>query len=353
MPRTYDSQRLRIQRQAEQRLDIEHAALARAIGSLVLRAATARNEAGDPAIPLSRAVRDNLKTAIWEQVLKPYYIGNGNDPLRGAQPQSQFARLLVDNITAVTRVQVARQAAIATRYLAGRAPDVLRWLTGPRPLRIRELRASYDPFHQFVDPNGYRLSDRIWRTSIDVRSRVDGLLDYHISRGTSAVDLADLLEPYLTRGGLRQRTLTPYGTEGSYAARRLARTEITAASGRAVVNSSSSNPFVTGVRWVLSRAHRDIDECDYNANGGPAGDGVYAPEDVPRYPNHPNELCTLAPVATGNVSDLIDELRVDILAERNALQGILNVDWLTAAILDGFLGDALTRVRPPQVEEIV
>jgi len=346
MPRTYDSQRLRIQQQVEQRLDAEHATLARAIIGLVLRSATGRNAEGVPIIPLSLTARDALKMAIWAQVLKPFYIGNGIEPLLGTQPQSPYTRLMVESIAAVTRVQVARQTAIVTGALATRAPDVVRWLTGPRPLRINELSAQYDPFHRFVDPNGYRLSDRIWRTSIDVRSRVDRLLDYHISRGTSAVDIADLLEPFLTRGGLRSRTVTPYGTEGSYSARRLARTEITAASGRATVNSSVANPFVTGVRWVLSRSHRDIDECDYNARGGPNGDGIYAPDDVPTYPNHPNELCTLAPVATGSVSDLIDDMRVDIVAGRNALQGILNVEWLTQAIMAGFLDESLARVSP-------
>lgn len=353
MPRTFDSQRLRIQHQAAQRLDTEHAALAREIGGLVLRAATERNETGAPIVPVGLSRRDALKAAIWDQVLKPYYIGSGTDPLRGAQPQSPYARLLVDNITAVTRVQVARQVALVSRLLGGRAPDVLSWLTGPRPFAVRELRAQYDAFHQFVDPNGYRLSDRVWRSSIEVRSRVDRLLDYHISRGTSAVDIADVLEPFLTRGALRQRTLTPYGTEGSYAARRLARTEITAASGRAVVDSSNANPFVQSIQWRLSPRHPKIDICDGYANGGENGDGIYPIADVPPYPPHPQCLCSLSPVAAGNVGALIDSLRVDIVAGRNALQGILNVDWLTTAILEGFLDEALAGVRPVRSEELV
>lgn len=350
---TYDSARLRLQRRLEQQLDRDHAVMARAISGLVLRAATSRNEQGAPIIPLSRTGRDALKTAIWEQVLKPYYIGNGSDPLRGAQPQSPYALLLVQGITAVTRIMVERQVAILRRLLAQRAPDVLQWLTGPRPLRpVRELKGTYEPFHQFVDPNGYRLSDRIWRTSIDVRSRVDRLLSYHIARGTSAVQLADLLEPFLTSRALRQRTMTPYGTEGSYAARRLARTEITAAAGRATVNSSIANPFVNGVQWRLSGSHRDLDICDGFANGGPNGDGIYPPDQVPPYPSHPNELCSLLPVATGNMEELITSLRADIQAARpaaRAVQGLFNAEWLVSAILGGLLDEALQRIPEEEV----
>lgn len=355
---TFDSQRLRIQRQAEQQLDRDHTALARNIATLVLLAATGRNDAGDPVLPLSRVGRDRLKTAIWEQVLKPYYVGSGTDPLRGATPQSPYARLLVEAITQTTRVQVARQVAVVQRLLANRAPDVLQWLTGPRPLSpVRELRGVYDPYHQWVDPNGYRLGDRIWRTSIDVRARVDRLLDYHIARGTSAVQIADLLEPYLTRQALQRRTLTPYGTEGSYAARRLARTEITAAAGRATINSSIANPFVNGVQWRLSARHPKIDICDDYARGGQNGDGIYAPDQVPPYPPHPHCLCALLPVVTQDVNALIGSLRQDIQAARSnlfasvgarrarSLQGILNAEFLTQAILGGYLGEALAQLE--------
>lgn len=391
MPISYDSQRLRNQRAMDKRLTADHVQLARAIANLVLRAAQP-----DGLIANTRAVREALRTAIWEQVLKPFYVGSSTDALKGASPQSPYARLLVDGIEQATRIQAERQAAIVRRVV--KDADVVAWLTGPRSLadllslpvsqmpsfpvagiafnpntatigglrgadgridvtRAREAlvkpRGMYEPFHAWVDPNGYRLSDRIWRTSVEVRSRVDLLMEYHIQRGTSAVEIADLVEPFLTPGGLTPRTRTPYGTEGSYAARRLARTEITAAAGRATVNASIANPFVAGVQWRLSGSHPKIDICDDYARGGPNGDGIYTPETAPRYPAHPFCLCALLPVPAGNTADLVESLRDDIRAAReglinsvggrsaNALRGLLNPEYLTRALMNGNLDEAV------------
>lgn len=354
MARTFDSARLRHQRRMEQRLTAEHRNLARIIAGMVVRAGTVRTSTGTLIIPNSRRLRDTLKDAIWEQVLKPYYIGPNANPLSGAEPLSPYARLLVEGISEATRIQVQRQVAIVRRVV--RDDVVLRWLTGPRPvLPVREQRGVYDPFHQWVDPNGYRLSDRIWRTSIEVRSRIDRLLDYHIARGTSAVDIAELLEPFLTPQALRQRTVRPYGTEGSYAARRLARTEITAAAGRATVNAAAANPFVERLQWRTSGSHPGFDICDQNARGGPNGDGIYAIAETPPYPSHPNCLCSLLPVPTGSTADLVQSLRADIDAARpraRRLQGILNPIFLVQAILLGFLDEALLLEATVPIEAV-
>jgi hypothetical protein len=401
MPVSFDSRRLRHQRAMDARLTADHRQLARQIAGLVVRAAAARDAKGEPIIPATRASRDALKAAVWEQVLKPYYIGATSDALRGPTPLSPYAALLVDGITQATRIQAERQTSIVKRLC--KDDVVLAWLTGPRSVlaaremapmgyggRITELntirlgddpivtrtvnamglptppsqivrpRGTYDAFHRWVDPNGYRLSDRIWTTSINVRSRIDALMEYHIANGTSAIEIANLLEPFLTPGGKKSRTLKPYpppyGTEGSYAARRLARTEITAAAGRATVNASAANPFVQSIQWRLSGSHRDLDQCNVYASGGPNGDGIYPIDQVPAYPSHPHELCSLLPVPTGTTADLVSTLRADIQAARgnlidaasggNAararqLQGLLNPAWLTRSILSGSLEDAL------------
>lgn len=343
---TYDSRRLRIIRAADKQLTRDHRTMARNIGALVLRAASTRNESGERIVSNTRNVRDRLKADSWSQVIKPYYIGSGLNPFQATEPQSPYARLLYEAIAAVTRNAAERQQALIVRLVAD--PAVVQWLTGSRsPLAITEI---YDPFHTFVDPNGYRLSDRIWRASIEVRSRVDLLLDYHIAAGTGAVRIAELLEDFLTPGATLIRTRTPYGREGSYAARRLARTEITAAAGRSVVNASTLNPFVSGVRWVLSLSHTgsESDECDRNASGGPAEDGIYSPESCPPYPNHPHCKCNLQPVAAGNVANLITDLRADIAASTpraRALRGLFNVEWLTGALLSGLLSDVAEQLE--------
>ena len=169
----------------------------------------------------------------------------------------------------------------------------------------------------------------------------------------------------MTPGGALMRTDTPYpppyGTQGSYAARRLARTEITAAAGRATINAAAANPFVNKIQWRLSASHPKIDICDDYAHGGPNGDGVYAIDQVPDYPPHPQCLCALLPVVAEDTADLVARLRVDIQTARgnliaaasggdaaraNALHGVLNADYMTRAILDGSLFNAImTAVR--------
>ena len=173
-------------------------------------------------------------------------------------------------------------------------------------------------------------------------------LAYEIPTGKSAVDIAKLLEVYLTPGAAPITTNTPYGTEGSYGARRLSRTEITAAAGRSTLNASTLNPYVTGDQWRLSASHPEADPCDDNASGGPNSDGIYKPQNFPSYPNHPHELCTIIPVVTANPAAVTAQLHTQINAELagelaiaqsneiNALQGAFDLDWLVQALVFGW-----------------
>jgi hypothetical protein len=338
---TVNSRRLRHERDMDQRLAREHRALAVVIGRIVMRSATSRSASGEMVIPNTRTARAAVKASTWNEALKPYYIGSGADPFVGPAPQSAFSRLLYEGIEGAIRIQAERQ--IAMLRSAVKDPMVFNWLTGPRSIRLQEF-GSYDPFHLWVDPSGYRLSDRIWRDSIQIRSRIDALLDYHINRGTSAVQIARLLEEFLTPAGARRRTRTPYGTEGSYAARRLARTEITAAAGRATMNASIANPFVDAMRWALSAANRCCDRCRDYAAGGANGDGVYPLDQVPEYPAHPHEMCNLQPQTVSNAAELTEHLRNEIRARSRyamRLQGAFNLEWLIAALLGGWFEESV------------
>lgn len=201
---------------------------------------------------------------------------------------------------AVVQAQAVR---VHQRWLEKRLPeDVLRWLQGARPPEDsldalseqrraedvlnaayrRRVLAAYDRAHTFVDPNGYVLSDRIWRGGVATRARIDAMLAEGIRNGTGSLDLSNLLERFLlpTRAALRTRK--PYGRDASFDGMRLARTEITAAFGRTTVLSAQLNPFVTQVIWRLSASHPRIDICDALASQGP-----YDPDRVPPYPPHP------------------------------------------------------------------
>lgn len=343
MAATWGSRQLRHERAMDRRFVADQRALAVEIGRIVARYATNANRT----IPNTRRGKAALKTAIWSEALKPYFVGQGNDPLQDADPRSPYADLLYDGVIGALRIQAERQAALINRLV--RDEVAVQWLTGPRPIMadVTEVRGSYDPWHLWVDPNGYRLSERIWQAGLNERANIDRLLEYHISRGTSAVDIAELMEDYLTPGARLIRTRTPYGIEGSYAARRLARTEITAAAGRGTVNASIANPFTTGIQWRLSSSHRCCDICDEYAQGGPNGDGIYPPDQVPAYPAHPHDICTLVPVAAGDTASLVADLREQIRANSplaRQIQGMFNPEWLARALMNGTLQDILERM---------
>ena len=340
MAQTFASRQLRHQRAMDTRFTQEHRTLAQNIGRIVTRSA----RLPDLTVPNTRERRAFIRAAVWEAVLRPYYLGRGDDPFLDGIPQSPYAALVYDGIEGATRISVQQEIAVTRRVV--KDDTVWRWLTGDRAFVLEY--GSYDPYHTWVDPNGYTLSDRVWRNANEVRARIDRLLDYHISQGTSAVKMAEILEEFLTVGAGSVRTRTPYGRSGSYAARRLARTEITAAAGRATVNASLANPFVSGIQWRLSASHKCCDVCDDYAAGGPNGDGIYPPGELPTYPAHPHDLCSLLPVTVGSPSDLVDELRAKIATRRNNLeaylQGVLNENWLVQAILNGVLNQILGRI---------
>lgn len=117
--------------------------------------------------------------------------------------------------------------------------------------RLRVLRifspnplAEYDPAHTWVDSKGYRLSDRIWNTAAETRRKLDEIIRDGIRQGMSARDLANLVERFLIPGRAALRTSKPYGTDASYDAMRLARTEIARAANQAAFISAYNNPYV-------------------------------------------------------------------------------------------------------------
>lgn len=148
----------------------------------------------------------------------------------------------------------------------------------------------YDAMHQFVHTDGYRLSDRVWRAAARTRNNINRLIEHEVLEGTSAVRMAGMLEGYLKKERRGVRTRKPYGSWGSYDARRLARTEITAAHGRATIASAAANPFVDAIEWALS-LHREEWKCNCRENAEKdvgLGAGVYPVDAVPRYPDHPH-----------------------------------------------------------------
>lgn len=207
---------------------------------------------------------------------------------------------------------------------------------------------AFDDTRSWVDARGYRLSDRLWSARQADRAAIDSILRAGIASGEDPLKTARRLEDYLLPAGRPVRdpktgrlvlwkkdeagnplrdtsgklvpaqgngviTRTPRSGAGSYAARRLARTEVTRAFGQATTQAAALNPFTEGVQWNLSHSHGRPDECDENARGHSSGlpPGVYLPNEFPRYPNHPHDLCYPTPYITRDADSVVAQLRRD------------------------------------------
>lgn len=160
--------------------------------------------------------------------------------------------------------------------------------------------------------NGIPLSAQVWKTQhlssgLVHRKVNNGLLLGHSAKRI-AKDVRGLVDPN-TPGGV------------SYAAMRLARTEINNAYKTAQERRYQDEPWNRGMQWHLSGSHPTPDICNkYAERDGGLGPGVYAFGDRPR--SHPNCLCYMTPVQddedafvehflSGEYDDYLDNLLDD------------------------------------------
>lgn len=122
--------------------------------------------------------------------------------------------------------------------------------------------------------------------------QIDQLLQESIAQGTASLTLSRQLEQFLLPGRALQRTNRPYGTDASYNAMRLSRTEITRGFSVATKAAGMANPFVTRAYYHTSSSHPEVDICDEFEAESEANDG-FEPDacPVPGVDSHPNCLC--------------------------------------------------------------
>lgn len=266
-------------------------------------------------------------------------------------PLSPYLRALWRAITEATRLPVEQHAGLISRRLP---PDLMARLRSAQRNPFAAARtaiseqvfrpnplARYAAPHQWVDPNGYTLSDRIWNTAGDTRRRLDAYLDEAIRQGRGALAMDREIEQFLVPGRSLTRTKAPYGTDASYDAMRLARTEISRAHAQASEMSAALNPFVEGLKWNLSGSHPRPDICDDNARGGP-----YPLDSPPTLPAHPHCLCywTYAMVPADRQRTILDELRADVRRERSLLMDLIG-PLLVEQFIQLLLGSGLQERR--------
>jgi hypothetical protein len=304
------------------------------IGGMLIR------EAGGPDLPIPDS-RKNQVTKAAGDVLIRMFVGLENAPFGqdGVTAQAPYPALLNKWYVYVI-VQTVRYhrdwmkrtvPADVFAWLSRKPVTIVREIENPflrgaeetieaHKARLAELRifkpnplAEYEAMHTWVDPNEYRLSDRIWNTADATRNNLHRLLRDGINQGMSAARLAKLVEQYLLPGRAMLRTRKPYGRDGSQDAMRLARTEIARAANQAAYISAQMNPYVSGIDICRSGAGDPLcPVCPQHASidmGGGRVRDPYPMGDAPIPPFHPHDMCNVRPAVTDSPATVTQQLR--------------------------------------------
>lgn len=261
------------------------------------------------------------------------------------QALTPYAQIIAEGTAQAVQGALTAHAEVMRQLLA-HDPALIGWLeTGTRIPRETLLR--FGSVLDWPDVRGYALSDRIWAVSESTVARIDALIGEGIAQGRAAVDIAQDLERFLLPSRRGVVTRRPYGTVGSFDARRLARSEITRAHSVASYVGGVSNRFVTRAHYHLSGAHnpaRCDGSCDEHYADEVANNG-FAPDEVPipLLDSHPQCMCWIS-FETVRADEAADSIRAELYAEMeagaDAPATAINTDWVAAAIL----GFAVTEV---------
>lgn len=133
---------------------------------------------------------------------------------------------------------------------------------------------------QRVNGNSIPLSRRVYRSRDLSQGWVDRKINSALARGLNWSQFASEVKGMINPN-------TPGGV--SYAAKRLARTEINNAYHAMTVQQNRDKPWITGMVWALSNSHPTPDICNLYADNSP-----YPVDEVPAKP-HPQCLCYTYP----------------------------------------------------------
>jgi hypothetical protein len=128
------------------------------------------------------------------------------------------------------------------------------------------------------------LSKRVYHSQALSKGWIERAINSALARGATVDELAKIARDFI-------RPETPGGA--TFAARRLARTEINNAYHAQSIEAQMGKPWVIGMRWNLSRSHKKPDICDVYAR-----QGVFPVDQVPPKP-HPQDLCYVTPETMG------------------------------------------------------
>ena len=136
--------------------------------------------------------------------------------------------------------------------------------------------------------NGFTLSQKVYHNTALSKGWVDDAINTGLALGKSVAEITNDVVGFIDPA-------TPGGA--SFAAKRLARTEVINAYHATSVRKYQQTPWVERVKWNLSGSHAKPDQCNEYAEHShiPGGEaGMFFPFDVPDKP-HPNCLCYVTP----------------------------------------------------------
>lgn len=194
----------------------------------------------------------------------------------------------IGHLTIFGEREAARAADEAMDFLQNKAwKGVRKDLLDRRRLIQRQADAGLESFISRSE-NAVRLSSLVYKNWQFSRGIVNREVSKALLRGLNATDFARIVAA----------TIDPGVSGGvSYAAMRLARTEINNAFHFTSIRYTREMPWVEGYRWNLSGSHPHLDVCNdmANANHDGIGRGVYKKGNVPGKP-HPHCLCYITTV---------------------------------------------------------
>lgn len=231
------------------------------------------------------------------------------------------AGLLVDNLKDGMEKYISKGVSIGSSYSKAVTFDIL----DKANVRLPKMEATFDRVNKKAaeacwlrTKKGFHLTDRIWVQGEKAQQAIRDIFQEAVITGQDAITTARLLEQYVRTDAktlvqdypeLMKRLQGNIPGDLSYEALRLARTETTAAYGEGRLRAARLNPNNIGMRWILSPSHPAYDICnEYARNDDGLGIGVFALDDVPAYPPHPNCICDLIEI-TGDTDNLVDRLK--------------------------------------------
>lgn len=231
--------------------------------------------------------------------IAPYSVVHGE-----VQPRSVFFRVLWSLMQRSAGEAVERHAEIMRKHLP---EDLQRQFAGatidPFDKSVHEI-GDFDPLFMWLGPDGKRLLDRIWNSAGDMVARVDQFLVAAVTQNLNGSRIGQEILKFLTPGNKSSFL----GSNGSWYAMRLARTEISAAYFRADAMAAQLDPMVESYSPYTAPEHACCDGCDDQQAGGP-----YPKDDLTHLPPfHANCICGVIWNLVEDIPGVIDRLRKTI-----------------------------------------